>query len=140
METDSVILGIIGIRRSCREERYANFTSKSCSLVNVIVASMLIAATLQRPRPTKLWLGVHLAWVVALRNGSIDLGLQVRGGSPTTTRRVGECQAMKRYYPKGVAIHHRNITGGIPGEWRKWLHGFWGKPLAWLEPRSERGE
>ena len=47
METNSVILRIIGIRRSCREERYANFTSTSCSLVNVIVASMLIAATLQ---------------------------------------------------------------------------------------------
>ena len=39
--------GTIGIRRSCREGRYANFTSPSSSLVNMIVASMLIAATLQ---------------------------------------------------------------------------------------------
>ena len=46
MEYNSVILGIIGIRRSFWEERNANFTSTSCSPLNVTVASMFIAATL----------------------------------------------------------------------------------------------
>ena len=45
METNSANLGTAGDSWR-REERYVNFTSTSCSLVNVIVASMLAAATL----------------------------------------------------------------------------------------------
>ena len=74
-------------RGEIRQLRAASSPRPTCLAGKVIVASTLFATT-------KVLLEVYLAQVAVLHNGSLDLGLQVRGGYSKTTQCVGDCQTI----------------------------------------------